>query len=133
MGFLQNRPIQLNSGGFRQKMMDFRIFLGFSERDFGSCGRQRNVCFQEFACCRAEFVLFSSDPGYLNSEEFDCRGGTGLRDCSLRSKLCCCDRWLILLECKYRTAGSYCLGRQAVTCQLSRCSGLVMFDSRLWF
>ena len=55
-------------------MMDFRIFLGFSERDFGSCGRQQNVCFQEFACCRAEFVLFSSDPGYLNSEEFDCRG-----------------------------------------------------------
>ena len=52
-------------------MMDFRIFLGFSERDFGSCGRQRNVCFQEFACCKAEFVLFSSDPGYLNSEEFD--------------------------------------------------------------
>ena len=58
-------------------MMDFRIFLGFSERDFGSCGRQRNVCFQEFACCRAEFVLFSSDPGYLNSEEFDCEGGGG--------------------------------------------------------
>ena len=56
-------------------MMDFRIFLGFSERDFGSCGRQRNVCFQEFACCRAEFVLFSSDPGYLNSEEFDCERG----------------------------------------------------------
>ena len=58
-------------------------------------------------------------------------GGTGLRDCSLRSKLCCCDRWgEYYWECKYWTASSYWLGCLAVCCQSSWCFGLVMLNSR---
>jgi len=74
-------------------MMDFRIFLGFSERDFGSCGRQRNVCFQEFACCRDEFVLFSFDSGLFKLRRIWLWRGevVELRNFSFRSDRCCQD------------------------------------------
>ena len=56
-------------------MMDFGIFLGFYERDFCSCGRQRNGCFQKFACAELNLFWFLLIVVYLNIEEFDCWWG----------------------------------------------------------
>ena len=70
MGFPQIRPIYLYSGIFRQKMMDYRIFLGSSEPDFYSCDRQGNGSFQKFASAKLklDFLLVSV---YLKLGEFD--------------------------------------------------------------
>ena len=46
-------------------MRDFEIFLGFSEPDFYSCGRQGSGSFQEFASAKLklDFLMISV---YLN-------------------------------------------------------------------
>ena len=56
-------------------MMDSRRFRGSFEHDFCSCGRQRNGCFQKFACAELNLFWFLLIVVYLNREEFDCRGG----------------------------------------------------------
>ena len=61
-------------------MMDFRRFRGSFEHDFCSCGRQRNGCFQKFACAELILFWFLLIMVYLSREEFDWRGG----DCTER-------------------------------------------------
>ena len=56
--------------------MDFRIFLGSFERDFGSCG------WKKFACVK---LNLDSIFVYLSRQEFDGDGGSKLGGCqSLR-------------------------------------------------
>ena len=72
-------------------MMDSRIFRGSFEHDFCQCGRQQNVCFQKFAWTELNSFWISFDC-CLFKQIVCCQYGrerTGLRDCSLRSKLCC--------------------------------------------
>ena len=56
-------------------MMDSRRFWGSFEHDFCSCGRQRNGCFQKFACAELNLFWFLLIVVYLSREEFDCQGG----------------------------------------------------------
>ena len=53
-------------------MMDSRRFQGSFEHDFGSCGRQQNVCFQKFACTELNSFFWIS---------FDC--------CLFKQIVCC--------------------------------------------
>ena len=61
MGFSQNGPIYLYPGRFPQKVMDSKIFLGSSEHDFCSCGRQRNGSFQKFASAKLNLDFIFSN------------------------------------------------------------------------